>query len=109
MGQYFYVINLDKKQFLNPHTFKDGAKLLEFGCSADGTMTALALLLRQSSESGGGDYQGDSELVGSWAGDRIAIVGDYDDSKLYEIAGKEYDDVSNTIFEVMKEKRIIRN
>lgn len=38
MGQYHYVVNLDKKQYLRPHRFGDGLKLLEFGSSGQGTM-----------------------------------------------------------------------
>jgi hypothetical protein len=102
MGQYFYVLNLDKKEYLHPHKFGDGLKLMEFGCSSMGTMTALALLLRKSTESGGGDYQGDNALVSSWACDRIAIVGDYDDSGLYDIAEKEYKDISSDIYEAFR-------
>lgn len=82
MGQYHKVCNLDKKQFLHPHKAGDGLKLLEFGCSSNGTMTLLALLLARDNGKGGGDLHVDEDqdvhmLVGSWAGDRIAIVGDY--------------------------------
>jgi hypothetical protein len=81
MGQYHYVANLDKKQYLHPHRFDDGLKLMEFGASPGGTMTALAILLAEQSKDGGrggGDIRHDAEgLVGSWSGDRIAIVGDY--------------------------------
>lgn len=90
MGQYFYVVNMDKRQYLHPHCFDDGLKLMEFGLSGCGTMAGLALLLRRSSEGGGGDFDpGDNsshavEIVGSWAGDRIVVVGDYDNSRLYQ-------------------------
>ena len=86
MGQYFKVLNLDKKEYLHPHCCGDGLKLMEFGASPDGTMLGLALLLRQSTGSGGGDFHGtDGEgLLGRWAGDRVAIVGDYDESGLYD-------------------------
>ena len=47
MGQYFLIVNLDKKEYLHPHKFGDGLKLLEFGCSSQGTLTALTLLLRR--------------------------------------------------------------
>jgi hypothetical protein len=40
MGQYYLIVNLDKKQFLHPHKCGDGLKLLEFGTSANGTLTA---------------------------------------------------------------------
>lgn len=79
MGQHYYVVNLDKRQFLDPRTFDDGRKLLEFGCSSDGTMNGLALLLAVGNGRGCGDWSGDDpkSLVGSWAGDRIALPGDY--------------------------------
>lgn len=81
MGQYHYVVNLDKRQYLHPHCFGDGLKLMEFGCSRDGTMTALAVLLAEQNGRGGGDINSQDPLVGSWAGDRIAIVGDYAEPK----------------------------
>lgn len=103
MGQYFYVVNLDKKQYLHPHTFKDGLKLLEFGASGEGTMTGLCLLLRQSDDSGGGDYHGNHPIVGTWAGDRITIVGDYDSSGLYNKAVAEYEDISERVIDAMSQ------
>jgi hypothetical protein len=77
MGQYYKVVNLDKKEFIYPHAFGDGLKLMEFGCSSCGTMTALAVLLANSNGRGGGDLRSDNEIVGSWAGDRIVVAGDY--------------------------------
>ena len=80
MGQYHKIVNLDKKQILHPHKFDDGLKLMEFGQSGQGTMAGLAVLLAASCKGGargGGDVDSESTLVGSWAGDRIAIIGDY--------------------------------
>lgn len=82
MGQYHLILNLDKRQYLEPHAFGEGAKLLEFGCSMEGTMTALAALLARDNGKGGGDLYppegtSDTALIGSWAGDRIVIAGDY--------------------------------
>ena len=82
MGQYHLILNLDKRQCLEPHAFGEGAKLLEFGASMEGTMTALAVLLARDNGKGSGDLYppegtGDTELIGSWAGDRIVIAGDY--------------------------------
>lgn len=83
MGQYYRVVNPTLRQFLHPHVFDDGLKLMEFGCSASGTMTALAVLLSSGNGRGGGDFlapaNGLRELVGSWAGFPVAIAGDYDD------------------------------
>jgi hypothetical protein len=77
MGQYHLVVNADKRQFLHAHRLGDGLKLMEFGNSAGGVMTALAILLAVSNGRGGGDLNSESEIIGSWGGDRIAIVGDY--------------------------------
>ena len=80
MGQYHKVVNLDKRQYLNPHTLGDGLKLMEQVGSSYGTGSALLLLLAASNGRGGGDYNVESEhlgLIGSWAGDRIVVVGNY--------------------------------
>jgi hypothetical protein len=79
MGQYHYVVNVTKKQFLHPHKLGDGLKLMEFG-SGGGTMTALAVLLAKDNGKGGGDFHHEDPLVGSWAGDSIIIAGDYGDA-----------------------------
>jgi hypothetical protein len=78
MGQYYCIINLDKKQFLCPRRLGDGLKLLEF--AGGRTMTALAVLLANSNNRGGGDLRSNNPTVGSWAGDRVVIAGDYAES-----------------------------
>ena len=77
MGQYYFVVNVDKKEFLHPHHFMDGLKLVEFGSSGNGTMYGLAALLANSNGRGGGDIRSEHKIVGRWAGDRIVIAGDY--------------------------------
>lgn len=77
MGQDYYVVNVDKKEFLHPHRFMDGLKLVEFGSSGNGTMYGLAALLANSNGRGGGDIHSGYKVIGSWAGDRIVIAGDY--------------------------------
>jgi hypothetical protein len=79
MGQYYLVVNTTKRQFLHAHKFDDGLKLMEFGQSSGGTMTALAILLADGNGRGGGDFGESDPLVGSWAGDKIVIAGDYAD------------------------------
>jgi hypothetical protein len=92
-------VNLDKQQYIHPHKFGDGLKLLEFGCSANGTLTGLAILLADGNNRGGGDLRSDDPIIGSWAGDRIVVAGDYADggkfvpedaSGLQEIANEYY-------------------
>ncbi len=80
MGQYYVVVNLDKRQFIHPSAFGDGNKLLEFADSAPGIMTALAVLLADGNGRGGGDLDSDNPIIGSWAGDRIVVAGDYADA-----------------------------
>ena len=80
MGQYHYLVNLDKKQFVHPHQIGNGLKLREQAGWDYSTATALVMLLAASSRDGGrgnGDFRAEHSLVGSWAGDRIAFVGDY--------------------------------
>lgn len=90
MGQYFKVVNLTKKQYLTPWTFDDEAKLMEISCSSFGTMTALSLLLASGNGRGVGDFEPDHPLVGSWAGDKIVITGDYASINLHGVkAGKK--------------------
>jgi len=111
MGQYYLIVNLDKKQYLTPHKFGNGSKLLEFGSSGQGTMLALATLLASGNGRGGGDVFSskfrtaktlyynqiqtkdkkakcpkeilNSPLIGSWAGDRIVVAGDYMDPNIF--------------------------
>lgn len=79
MGQYYRIVNLDKREYIEPWTFGDGAKLMEFGASMCGAMTGLAVLLADGNGRGGGDLESERPIIGSWAGDRIVIVGDYVD------------------------------
>lgn len=86
IGQYYHIVSLDRRQFLHPHKFNDGLKLLEFGCSGEGVLLGLTVLLASGNGRGGGDFgqrkeppAGLAELVGSWAGTRVVIAGDYDD------------------------------
>jgi len=82
MGQYYKIVNLDKKQFLSPHACGNGAKLMEFGLSQMSIMSCLAILLADGNNRGGGDLRSNNPIIGSWAGDRIVITGDYaDDGK----------------------------
>ena len=68
MGQYHKVVNLDARAFLHPHAFGDGLKLLEFGMSAEGTLTALACLIADT-----------EDVKGPWARQRLVVTGDYGD------------------------------
>lgn len=109
MGQYWYVVNLTKKEFITPHRLGAGFKLWEQLASHPGTGAALTVLCAAMPEPrGGGDFDTDENwrgperqpdairghnmnpgpmpvsyptiakrTIGRWAGDRIALVGDY--------------------------------
>lgn len=94
-------VNVTKREFIHPHKFGDGLKLLEFGCSSSGTLLGLAVLLAQANGKGGGDLvargSGSSQRMidvvsGRWCGDRIVIASDYgDDGQLVSAEDeKEY-------------------
>ena len=99
MGQYFKAVNLDKREVVCPWCIGGGAKLWEWAANSQGAV--LTLLLRKSDEGGGGDFYGYrkgngeggpirspvSPIAGRWAGDRIAFIGDYDSSKLWDQLG----------------------
>lgn len=114
MGQYYYVVNVDKKEYLDAHSFGDGLKLLEFGASGGGTMLGLAVLLAQGNGRGGGDLDSESPVIGSWVGDRVIIAGDYADPwvdpqdltagepekdapNLYRLASESYKNISDAV------------
>jgi hypothetical protein len=103
MGQYYKIVNIKKKQYITPHTFGDGSKLMEFSMSANGVLAGLAILLADGNGRGGGDLGSKNDIVGSWAGDNIVVAGDYADAgkfvkepdqTLYELAGSEGEDIS---------------
>jgi hypothetical protein len=80
MGQYHVVVSLSSREFVHPHALGDGLKLVEqAGSGPGGVGSALIVLLAASNSYGGGDFcaPDPNEVVGRWAGDRVAIVGDY--------------------------------
>ena len=95
MGQYFKAVNLDKKEYVCPWCIGQVAKLWEWSANPHGSI--FTLLLRKSTDGGGGDFYGyhnghgegtpvvnPNGVVGRWAGDRVVLVGDYDESHLWD-------------------------
>jgi len=80
MGQYWKVINLDKKQYLNGHDLDCGLKLWEQIANPRVGQALVILLAAQPERRGGGDIEPDP-IIGSWAGDRIVMVGDYSEDE----------------------------
>jgi len=110
MGQYYKIVNIKKKQYITPHTFGDGAKLMEFSMSASGVLAGLAILLADGNGRGGGDLHSENDIVGSWAGDNIVVAGDYADEgkfvkeadrNLYCLATSEGEDISVKVLDAL--------
>lgn len=82
MGQYHYLVNLDKREFIDPHELGCGLKLGE-QFSAHGPASCLLFLLNCSIGRGGGDIHPEYHpktvrpYIGRWVGDRVCWVGDY--------------------------------
>lgn len=77
MGQYWIPVNLDKREYIDPHKLGAGMKLLEQAWNAPGTTAALLLLTAAMPERRGGGDPEEHPAIGRWAGDRVAVVGDY--------------------------------
>lgn len=68
VGQYYLAVNIDKKEYLKPHSFESGAKIMEHSYfESDLLITAETLLATE----------------GRWKGDRIVWAGDYMDDEIF--------------------------
>ena len=104
MGQYHIAVNLDKGEFIDPHTLGSGLKQWEI-LANEGVGRALCVLLFTPFNRGGGDLDIDENwhgperefprdnmqsgpvnedyrdvakrTIGRWRGDRVTFIGDY--------------------------------
>ena len=106
MGQYFQIYNLDKEQVIFPVRFNDGQRIREFGSSSCGVLLALAALLADGNEHGG--IHSSHEIIGTWAGDRIAIIGDYAETSGYQEDLASFTDISEHILIALCEDETLR-
>ena len=93
MGQYYKLVNKDKREVVVSYDIGGTAKFFEWLYNNQARI--LIWLLRQSNEGGGGDIPDPDRFttLGRWAGDTITLVGDYDESGLYHEANS-YEKVS---------------
>lgn len=70
MGQYYTVVNLDKRESISPYVHNSGSKALEQAYAPMGIIATLYHLLLETADIKG-NYRG------AWASDRLAVVGDY--------------------------------
>lgn len=77
MGQYHHLVNVDKKEVVNPHGLGLGLKQWEHLGDFDGTLAdAMYILMMTSPARGGGDLP-QTDISGRWTGDRVLVLGDY--------------------------------
>jgi hypothetical protein len=109
MGQYHKAVNLDKKEYIHGHDIDCGLKLLEQVGFRGSTADALFLLMACSNGRGGGDVA-IHPVIGRWAGDRVAVIGDYavsddvpgiDAEKVYSDLGDKYLNISEMVLEMI--------
>ncbi len=102
MGQYHSLVNIDKKEIVNPHGLGLGAKQLEH-LNVQGSLSdALYLLVMTSPQRGGGDLLA-TPMSGHWAGDRVVVYGDYTEESdtpyipKGENPERDYTDITETL------------
>ena len=103
MGQYHRIANHTKREYINAHGLGCGLKLWEQAVNRNSTGSALLLLMAQDNGGGGGDVSR-HPLVGSWAGDRIGVHGDYGDSPESQAVWSDdsgYRDITEQVREMM--------
>mgnify|MGYP001570892821 FL=1 len=69
MGQYFLLVNLDKKEVISPHKLGGGLKLYEWMMNE--TARVFPFVMACGDDDGGA-------IRGRWAGDKVILAGDYD-------------------------------
>lgn len=87
MGQYWKPVNLDKREFLNPHDLGAGLKLWEQLANPGVGQALVVLLAVMPGPRGGGDFEPGNDpdgMIGRWAGDRVVLVGDYAEDSDFE-------------------------
>ncbi len=78
MGQYHKLINITKKEYIVGHDIGINLKHYEqIGFEGSMADVLYCLMIAQGNDyRGGGDVSG-HRAIGRWAGDHVAIVGDY--------------------------------
>ena len=113
MGQYHKLINITKKEFVVGYDIGILAKHYEqIGFEGSMADVIYCLMIAQGDDRrGGGDVSG-HKFIGRWAGDNVAIVGDYYDQHtdkpeykaLYDLVetDKHYKNISPSIRSMLR-------
>ena len=113
MGQYHKLINITKKEYIVGHDIGINLKHYEqIGFEGSMADVLYCLMIAQGNDyRGGGDVSG-HKAIGRWAGDHVAIVGDYyneyedkhDYRSLYDIveSDRHYKNISPSIRSMLR-------
>lgn len=115
MGQYHIWVNLNKREYIDPHKLGSGLKAWE-QMANPGIGRALVVLMTCPEPRGGGDLE-EHEYVGRWHGDHVVMVGDYaeaDDfqtpngvpkpNELYDTEATGFTDVTDGVCAVIEDE-----
>jgi hypothetical protein len=91
MGRYFYVVNHDKQEKLDPQQMGEGNKFVDFVPGNGRTLTIMSMLLSCTPPILPLPCAVREHVVGRWAGDRVEILGTGDPG--YAEAASDYADV----------------
>ena len=72
-GKVHLVVNLDKKEYLDPRVYGGQTNTLDYDKIWCSILSHLIIKLTYSTGSGGGDLPDSITSQGVWAGDRIVI------------------------------------
>ena len=93
MGQYFQIVNLTKREYVNPHGLDCGIKAGEIIFNVMPTKV-LGILLFSTDDSRLLGNSCPDGIMGRWCGDSIALVGDESMPKVYEALDDDYTDIT---------------
>ena len=86
MGQYFMPVNETKKEYFTAYDIDGLAKLWEWMANLD-ECGILSLV-----------------LMNEWKNDKVVLVGDYDESGLYDYAEDNFKNISKTVMKIKNEQ-----
>lgn len=90
MGQYHHIVCPTRAEYLYSHALGCGLKAWEQLANHPGTTSGLAILLAANPGNAPGDLS--SPLTGRWAGQNVAVIGDYAEDG--DIAGWSWEPLS---------------
>ena len=82
MGQYHMLVNIDKKEYVDPWGF-DGLAKAQEELHNKITPAGLFFLMVCPAARGVGDFD-EGEYAGRWHGDRVVVLGDYFEADDFE-------------------------